>query len=98
MRSTEYDCCNCAHYGVCYKIRMYNIGQENAGLYCPSFHEKQSEILRGIFDEIECALDACYNPDICADYPSPYYNLWLADRIAELKKKYTEADDDQYNT
>lgn len=49
-----------------------------------------AEVAREIFEEIEDALEGNYNPDVCADYPDPHYYLWLADDIAELKKKYTE--------
>ena len=50
----------------------------------------RAEVAREIFEEIEDALESCYDPDINADYPSPCYNLWLADRIDELKKEYTD--------
>ena len=64
MRSTKYDCCNCSHYRVCYKIRMYNVGQENTGLYCPSFDKKKSEVAKEIILEIDTLICCHANGDI----------------------------------
>lgn len=36
----NYDCCNCIHHGVCYKIIKYHISQKRVGIYCPSFISK----------------------------------------------------------
>ena len=36
-----YDCDECEHFRVCYKIHQYHVHQINAGLYCPSFKRKQ---------------------------------------------------------
>ena len=38
-----YDCDECEHFRVCYKIHQYHVHQINTGLYCPSFKRKQSE-------------------------------------------------------
>ena len=38
-----YDCDECEHFRVCYKIHQYHVQQINTGLYCPSFKRKQSE-------------------------------------------------------
>jgi hypothetical protein len=77
--------CNCDDNGRFNCLAFY----EAECLYNAGYR-KQSEVAREIFEEIEDALESCYDPDIHADYPSPSYGLWLADRMAELKKKYTE--------
>lgn len=43
MDERAYDCDECEHFRVCYKIHQYHVQQINTGLYCPSFKRKQEE-------------------------------------------------------
>ena len=90
MGVKEYDCYNCSHYGVCYKIRQWGIRTDNAGLYCPSFAKKQSKVVNAIFDDIEVSLAVHAFTSKSEDYADGAADTieWVDAKIDELRKKY----------
>ena len=58
---------------------------------CESTPDKvRAEVAREIFEEIEEVMLNNHCLDLDSDYPMPHYYEELQDDIAELKKKYTE--------
>ena len=60
--------------------------------------EIKADVAREIFEEIEEALFNNHCVDDGTDYPTPHYFEELKDDIAELKKKYTEGNDEMQHS